>query len=89
MLFIGLLQQSYFSKLRWPHIGRCGDYNKVHIGVCSLYIKCCGQVQVFLSQIFFDIVILNRRLAVIDQVNLLRDNIHSRHLMVLRKQCSN
>ncbi len=70
-------------------VGRCGDYNKVRIGVCSLCIQCCGQVQVFLSQIFFDIVILNRRLAVIDQVHLLRDNIHSRHLMVLRKQCSN
>ena len=35
MLFIGLLQQSYFSKLRWPHICRNSNLIIFHISLFS------------------------------------------------------
>lgn len=41
MLFIGLLQQSYFSKLRWSHICRSCYNNKVRNRVCNFCIQCC------------------------------------------------
>lgn len=44
MLFIDLLQQSHFSKLCWPHIGRCCYYNKTCINVCGLRIQRRGQI---------------------------------------------
>ena len=70
-------------------VRRGRNYNKVRIRICSLCIQSCGQVQFFFCEILFDIVILNWGLTVVDHVHLLRDNIHSSHLMVLRKQCGN
>ena len=43
MFLTDLLQQSYFSKLRWPHIcGRSND-DKIHIGVYGLHVQRCYQ----------------------------------------------
>ena len=63
--------------------------NKVRISVCNLCIQSCGQVQFLFCEILLDIVILNRGLTVVDHVHLLRDNIHSSHLMVLAEKRSN
>ena len=70
-------------------VGRGSDHNKISIGVCSLSIQRCCQIQFFLCEILLNIVILNRRLAIVDQFNFLRNNINCGHLMVLRKQCGN
>ena len=70
-------------------VGRSRNNNKVRTRVCSLCIQSCGQVQFFFCEILLDIVILNRGLTVVDHVHLLRDNIHSSHLMVLGEQCRN
>lgn len=43
MFLTDLLQQSYFSKLRWPQIcGRSND-DKIHIGVYGLHVQRCYQ----------------------------------------------
>ena len=44
---------------------------------------------VFFCEILLDIVILNRGLTVINHVHLLRNDIHSSHLMVLAQQSCN
>ena len=69
----------------------CGgrNHNKIRIRVCSLCIQRCSQIQILFCQIFFNIVILNRRLPVINHLDLLRDNIHSGHMMMLGKQGRN
>lgn len=47
MFLTDLLQQSYFSKLRWPHIcGRSND-DKIHIGVYGLHVQRCIKVSTF------------------------------------------
>ena len=45
--------------------------------------------QFLFCKVFFDIVILNRGLTIFDHVHLLRDDIHSSHLMVLAQQSCN
>ena len=42
-----------------------------------------------LCKVFFDVIILNRRLAVVDQINLLRNNINCCYLMMLAQQSCN
>ena len=82
----------YPSKLDWKFrvdIRRGRYNNKVCIRVCRLCIQSCGQVQFFFCEVFLDIVILNRGLTVVNHVHLFRNNIHSCHLMVLRKQGRN
>ena len=84
------LNRRCVEMLRVTVVVRRGRYNnKVRIRVCSLCIQCCGQVQFFFCEILLDIVILNRGLTVVNHVHLLRDDIHSSHLMVLGEQCSN
>ena len=70
-------------------VGRGRYYNKISISVCCLSIQRCSQIQFLLCEVLLDIVILNRRLTVVDHLNLLRNNINCGHLMVLRKQCGN
>ena len=52
----------------WVDIGRCGDYNKVRIRVCSLCIQRCGQVQFFLCKILLNIIILNWRFMIVNHI---------------------
>ena len=69
-------------------VGRGRNNNKVRIRVCSLCIQCCGQIQIFFCQIFFDIVILNRGFLIVNHIDLSLHNIDCNHLMVLREQHS-
>ena len=64
-------------------------YNKVRNKVCSLCIQCYGQVSVLFLRDILDIVVLNQGLTDVNHFNLFRDDIHSRHLMVLGKQRGN
>ena len=63
------LNRRCVEMLRVTVVVRRGRYNnKVRIRVCSLCIQCCGQVQFFFCEILLDIVILNRRLTVVDHL---------------------
>ena len=68
--------------------GSC-DYHKISITVCFLRIQSCGQIQLFLCQILFNIFILNRRFLIIDKFYFFRNNVYSGHLVMLRQQHSN
>ena len=69
-------------------VGRSRDYNKVRIRVCSLCIQSCGQIQVFFCQVFFNIIILNRRFLVVNHIDLSLHNIDCNHLMMLAQKHS-
>ena len=69
-------------------VGRSRDYNKIRIRVCSLCIQGCSQIQILFCQIFFNIVILNRRFLVVDHIDLSLHNIDCNHLMMLTQQHS-
>ncbi len=68
---------------------RRSDNYKISITVCFLGIQSCSQIQLFFRQILFNVLVLNRRLLVIDQFYFLRNNIYRSHLVVLRQQRSN
>ena len=70
-------------------ICRCSNDHEICIGVCFLSIQSCCQIQFFFCQIFLNVFVLNRRLPIVDQFNLLRDDIHSRNMMMLAQQRSN
>ena len=69
-------------------VGRSRDYNKIRIRVCSLCIQSCGQIQVFFCQVFFNIIILNRRFLVVNHIDLSLHNIDCNHLMMLAQKHS-
>ena len=69
-------------------VGRCSDDNKFCILIGHFCIQRSNKVEVLFSQIFFNIIILNRGFFVVDQFNLLRDNINGLYFIVLRKQRS-
>ena len=70
-------------------ICRGRDYYKISITICFLSIQSRNQIQLFLCQILFNVFILNRGLLIVNHLHFLRNNVHSNHLVVLRKQCSN
>lgn len=68
--------------------GRC-DHYKVSIAVGFFAIQCGCQVQLFFSQIFLDVFVLDGGFALIDQIYFFRYDIYCRHLMVLAQQGGN
>ena len=70
-------------------ICRCSNDHEICIGVCFLCIQSCSQIQLFFCQILLKVFVLNRRFLVINQLNLFRDNIHSRNMMMLRQKSCN
>ena len=82
----------YSWKCDWKFrvdIGRSRNNNKVRSAVGALGIQRCSQIQLLLSQILFNILILNRWLPAVDQFHFFWYNIYSIHFMVLRQQCGN
>ena len=61
---------------------RCND-DEIGIPVSGFCIQRGSQVQILLCQILFNVIILDRRLTVIDHIHLFRDNIHRRHMIML------
>ena len=70
-------------------IRRSRNNNKVRIAVGEFGIQRCGQIQLLLCQILFNILILNRGFPAVDQFHFFRDDIYGVNLMVLRQQCGN
>ena len=73
--------------LHWVVVGRCGDDDEVSVLVCLHAIGGSLQVEYLFSQVLLDVVVLDRRPAMVDQLYFLWYDIHSRHLMMLAKQC--
>ena len=70
-------------------VGRCSDDYEVSIAIGTGAVKRSFQVQFLLSQIFFDVFILNGRDAIVNFLHLFGDDIHSCHLMVLAEKSRN
>ena len=64
-------------------IGRRGDHDEIRVAVRSLRIQGRGQIQLLLSQILLYVLIPYRRLPPVDQLHLLRHDVHCRHRVVL------
>jgi len=69
-------------------VSRCRNHNKIRIAICCLCIQRCGQIQVLFCQVFFNIIILNRRFLVVDHIDLSLHNIDCNHLMILAQKHS-
>ena len=69
-------------------VRRCSDNNEVCVFISHLCIQRSNKVQLLLCQIFFNIIVLNRGKLFVNQFNLLRNNVNSLNLVVLRKQRS-
>ena len=62
---------------------RGGDDNEVSIRISLCPIQCRSQVEFLFSQVFFDVIVLNRRLAAVYQVHFFGNHVYCRYLMVL------
>ena len=69
-------------------VSRCRNHNKIRIAICCLCIQRCGQIQVLFCQVFFNIIILNRRFLVVDHIDLSLHNIDCNYLMMLAQKHS-
>ena len=69
-------------------VSRSRNHNKIRIAICCLCIQRCGQIQVLFCQVFFNIIILNRRFLVIDHIDLSLHNIDCNYLMMLAQKHS-
>ena len=78
-------------------VGRSGNHNKVGVlvGSCAVKRRCKVQlardssflvIAKFATEVFFDVIVLNRADAVVDFFDFFRDYVHSCHFVVLREQ---
>ena len=67
-------------------VGGSGNDHEVRVAVCLGSIQRGGQVQVLLRQVLLDVLVLDGRLAPVDEVHLLRYHVYRRHLMVLAEK---
>lgn len=70
-------------------VGRNCNYNKSCLFIGSFHIQCGRKAQILVAQIFFYIVVLDRRFSLVDQFHLLRHNIHRHDLIMLRQKYGN
>ena len=63
-----------------------GNHHKVGIFVGHVGIQCGRQSQGLLAQILLDVIVLNGRLAMVDEVNLFGNDVNGRHFVVLCQQ---
>ena len=64
-------------------VGGGGDDDKIRVSVGALAVQGGGQVQLLFRQILFDVFVLNRGFFAVDQVNLLRHDVHSSDVIML------
>ena len=64
-------------------VRRCGDHNELRIAVCKLCVSCRGQIQRLVRKIIFNLRIHDRRLLLIDQLHLFRNDVHCVDLVML------
>ena len=67
-------------------IGRYSDDDKIRfpVSLCSVCNRL--QIQFLLSKVFFNIVILNRRFSLIDQIHFFLQKVHRCYMMMLREK---
>ena len=67
-------------------VGRGRYHHEVSVPVGRCPIKGRHEVKVLLRKVFLDVVILDRGFPAVDQVNLLRDDVHRRYMVVLAQK---
>lgn len=63
------------------------DNDEVCIFIGRFSIKSCCQIELFFSQIFFDIFILNGGNTIVEFFNFFRNHIDGCYVIMLRQQC--
>ena len=69
-------------------VGRGRDDHVVRVGVCPASVKGGREVQRLLGKIPLYVLVLDGRLPAGEHLNLLRDDVHGGHVMVLGQQRS-
>ena len=67
-------------------VGRGRDDHEVRVGVGPASVKGGREVQRLLGQVLLYVLVLNGRLPAGEHLNLLRDDVHGGHMMVLGQQ---
>ena len=67
-------------------VGRGRYHHEIGVPVGRCPIKGRHEVEVLLRKVFLDVVVLDRGFPVVDQVNLLRDDVHRRYVVVLAQK---
>ena len=70
----------------WVVVRRGGDDDELGVRVGPAPVEGGRQVQGFLRQVLLDVLVLDRGLAAVDQVHLLRDDVHGGDVVVLGLQ---
>ena len=70
-------------------VGRSCNDNKSCLFIGSFRIQRGRKAQILMGQIFFYIVVLDGRFSLVDQLYLLRHNIHRHDLIMLRQKRGN
>ena len=84
-LYCGTVEEVLFAVI----VGRsCNDY-EIGMLICFFAIQCSGKIQLFFSKILFDVIILDRRLFVINEFYFLWNDIDGCYMVMLGKKCSN
>lgn len=65
------------------------DDHKVSVPIGRLPVQRSRQVEIFLGEVFFDVVVLNGRFFLVDELHLFRHDVNSRDMVVLAQQDSN
>lgn len=72
--------------LRAVIVGGGRDDYEIGVAVCAFAIQRGDEVQLLLGEVLLDVIVLDRGLAVIDHVDLCRNDVHGSDLMVLGQQ---
>ena len=64
-------------------VGGGSDHDKICLAVRFLAVQRCRQIQVLLRQILLDFLVNNGRFSLINEIDLLRHDIHGVHLVML------
>ena len=67
-------------------VGRRGDDHEVRIPIRRFGVQRGGQVEFLFREILLNVFVLNGRLAAVDLLHLLRDDVHGRDVVMLRQQ---
>ena len=67
-------------------VGRGCYHHEVSVPVGRRPVEGRHEVKVLLSKVFLDVVVLDRGFPAVDQVNLLRDDVHRSYMVVLAQK---
>ena len=67
-------------------VGRGGYHHEIGVPVGRCPVEGRHEVKVLLRKVFLDVVVLDRGFPAVDQVHLLRDDVHRRYMVVLAQK---